>query len=146
MRFQGLVVGRGVAKSLPLKLDDVKGRAVCEVGTGIRITRERCGVGPNSRFEIVLRILATRRKGIPVQTVAGSKNCFRINRPCNADARANVVFNRRRREEFCSCNYDVIEVRIILERVRYARSSLRHTAKRRHLSRADGPSLIREIE
>src|SRR6185503_3819950 len=94
----------------------------------------------------VLRVLAARGQRIPVETITRSQDSFWIECPGDTDARSPIVFNRRRCKKFTTGEDYVAEVRVSLERIRYARRGLGCTAKRRHLGGADDPFLICEIE
>src|SRR6185369_12391319 len=54
--------------------------------------------------------------------------------------------DRRWREKLRACHDDITEMRIGLERIGDARSSLGHATKRRHFGGSNGPTLILEIK
>src|SRR5262249_51786051 len=61
-----------IRKPATLLLNDVGPRATREVGAGVRRAGEGSGVGPDRQFQVVLRVLAPGRDGVPVKPVAGA--------------------------------------------------------------------------
>ena len=97
-----------------LKLNDVERGAIHKVGARInsRGIRKGCGIGPNRRFQIILRVLAASGQRIKVKSVSGSQDCLWINRPGYPYSWSKVVLDRSRGKEVFACQHYVGKMRI----------------------------------
>jgi hypothetical protein len=133
-------------REVPLDVGDKPLRACQEIGGRIDVALECCGIRPDRHLEIILRILASGRDRIPIESVAGPNDRLRIECPCDTNARSPVVFDRTRSEEGLPCQDHAAEVWIREECVRNTWRAPSRVAQRRHLAGADDPMFVRQIE
>src|SRR5215469_17505429 len=114
----------------------IRKRTDATVRARVRGSGERRGVGPNKRFQVVLRILAASRDGVPIKTVSCTQHRFWMDLPGNSKSWSPVILDWRRSKKSLPSDHQAGSMGIGQKFVRNAWSLLRLAAQCGHSFRA----------